>query len=86
MSSVAAGVGWLLVIIGFAVVGWGVFAIAVSAGVPPFRTMSLADIPTPMGNISTDDRQFAGGILLAAVGLVTISFGVFLLRQGEHGL
>jgi hypothetical protein len=86
MASAQAGfVGWLLVIIGFAVVVWGVFAVGLSANIPPFSEMSLVSIPTPIGPASIDDPQFAGAALLVVLGLIIISFGVALLRQGKHG-
>jgi hypothetical protein len=80
------GVGWLLVTVGIVVIGWGVFAVGFSAGIPPFNQMSLVSIPTPMGSVSIDDRQFAGGALLVVLGLIIISVGVALLRQGKHGI
>lgn len=85
MGSAAASVGWLLVIIGFAIILWGAFAVGISGGIPPFDKLSLLDIPTLMGPVSINDRQYAGGALLVVLGLVIVTFGVGLLKQGKHG-
>lgn len=84
-SSVATFFGWLLAIVGFAVILWGLFAVGFSAGLPPFSMLGLVDIPTPVGSVSINDRQYAGGAVLVILGLVIIAFGVWLLSGKKHG-
>ena len=84
-ASAATFIGWLLVIVGFAFILWGAFAIGFSAGLPPFSMLGLVDIPTPIGPVSINDRQFAGGAVLIVLGLIIILFGVNLVRGKKHG-
>jgi hypothetical protein len=85
-ANAAVVVGWLLLIVGFAVILWGVFAVGFSAGIPPFSKLGLVDIPTLIGPASINDRQFAGGALLVVLGLIIITFGVSLLKGKKHGI
>ncbi len=57
----------LVFIIGLVVCLWGVAGIGVSAGLPP---LSIVSLQTPVGTVTTNDRQFGGGIILAFIGLV----------------
>jgi len=60
---------WAVFVIGIIVVLWGLVAIGVSAGIAP---LSLVRIETPLGAVETNDRQFAGGLLLSFFGLLMV--------------
>ncbi len=72
-KSTSSPMAWIAFIIGLAVFLWGVMAIAVSAGLTPF---SLVDLSTPIGTVTTNDRKFGGGIIIAFLGVLLMYVSV----------